>query len=190
MAKNKVVYGFSNLHVGTWSYNEEGAAVLGTPYHQIGAVGFSPSQDSDTTNFAADDIDFWSYISEGVIEGDLIVANFDDEFRTQFLGWAANTNGGIGPVKNAVKPNIFIAFELKGSSEKRRIIFYGGSTGPVNHEFNTVDGTPEPATDTLPVSFVGDNVTGKLYDIFKPGDTGYDTLFTAPTAPVLATAGE
>ena len=93
MAKNKVVYGFSNLHVGTWSYNEEGAAVLGTPYHQIGAVGFSPSQDSDTTNFAADDIDFWSYISEGVIEGDLIVANFDDEFRTQFLGWAANTNG-------------------------------------------------------------------------------------------------
>ena len=102
-----------------------------------------------------------------VIEGDLIVANFDDEFRTQFLGWAANTNGGIGPVKNAVKPNIYIAFELKGSSEKRRIIFYGGSTGPVNREFNTVDGTPEPATDTLPVSFVGDNVTGKLYDIYR-----------------------
>lgn len=186
MAKNKVVYGFSNLHVGEWNVADDGTVTMTAPYHQIGAIGFSPEQDSETTNFAADDIDFWSYISEGAFKGDLIVANFDDEFRTRFLGWAANTNGGIGPVKGAVKPSVYVAFELKGDKEKRRLVFYGGTFGPVKREYNTIDGTPEPATDTLPTSFTGDNNTGKMYDVFKPGDDGYDTLFTAPTAPVLA----
>ena len=185
MVKNRGVYGFKNLHVGTYTVGDGGTVTLGTPYRQAGAVGFSPDQDSDTNNAYADDTVWWSNISEGAISGDLIVMNYDDEFKTQFAGWAANTNGGIGPVKGANKPNIYAAFEVTGSSENRRVIFYNGTTGPIKREYGTVEEAPEPATESMPVNFIGDNATGKYYDVFKPGDDGYDTLFTAPTAPVL-----
>ena len=39
---NKVLFGFSDLYVGTYTVAEDGTVTLGTPYHQAGAVGFSP----------------------------------------------------------------------------------------------------------------------------------------------------
>ena len=41
------------------------------------------------------------------------------------------------------------------------------------------------ATETLAVTCTGDNATGVTMAVFKPADTGYATLFTAPTAPAI-----
>lgn len=184
---NKVEFGISNLHVGTYTEGQDGTATLGTPYHQKGAVSFTPDASSDRNVFSADDIAYWSSYSEEVIEGDLTVALFDDSFKTQFLGYATLTNGGLANVKNATKPNIYVAFEVKGDTEKRRVIFYNCTAGAITREYNTLeDGTKEPATESLPITCVGDNKTGVIKAVFKPGDAGYDSLFTAPTAPALA----
>ena len=52
---NKVEFGISNLHVGTYTDNN-GTVTLGTPYAQKGAVSFSPEEQSEATNFYADNI--------------------------------------------------------------------------------------------------------------------------------------
>ena len=57
---NKVEFGISNLHVGTYTDDGEGNVTLGTPYHQKGAVSFSPEEQSESTNFYADNIAYWS----------------------------------------------------------------------------------------------------------------------------------
>ena len=187
---NKVEFGISQLHVGTYTVDDQGNVTLGTPYHQKGAVSFSPEEQSELTNFYADNIVYWSGYSGGSFEGDLEVAMFDDAFKTQFLGYKALTNGGLANVKNPTKPSVYIAFQVEGDDESRRVILYNCSLGGITREYNTIEENKEPATETLGVTCTGDNTTGVTMAVLKPGDAGYDTLFTAPTAPVLADESE
>ena len=183
---NKVEFGISQLHVGTYTVDDQGVVTLGTPYHQAGAVSFSPKTQSEQNIFYADNIAYWSGYSGGSIEGDLEVAMFDDEFKTQFLGYRTLTNGGLANVKNAVKPDVYVAFQVEGDAESRRVILYNCSLGAINREYNTIEESKEPTTETLGVTCIGDNATGVTMAVLKPADTGYATLFTAPTAPAIA----
>lgn len=186
MATNKVEFGISNLHVGTYTVAPDNTVTMGTPYHQPGAVSFSPEEQSENNTFYADDIAYWSGYSGGTIEGDLEVALFDDAFKTQFLGYVTLTNGGIASVKNPTKPNVYIAFEVQGDAEKRRVILYNCSLGVIGREYSTIEESKEPATETLGVTCVGDNATGVTKAVLKPGDSGYSDLFTTPAAPAIA----
>lgn len=186
---NKVEFGISQLHVGTYTVSGD-SVTLGTPYHQKGAVSFSPEEQSESNNFYADNIAYWSGYSGGSIEGDLEVAMYDDAFKTQFLGYKALTSGGLANVKNPTKPNVYIAFQVEGDAESRRVILYNCSLGAITREYNTIEESKEPATETLAVTCTGDNATGVTMATFKPGDAGYDTLFSAPTAPVIASDTE
>ena len=190
MANNKVLFGISQLHVGTYTETTttQGTTItLGTPYHQAGAVSFSPEEQSEQTNFYADNIAYWSEYTGGTIEGDLVCAMFDDAFKTQFLGYKTLTNGGLARVKNPTKPKVYIAFQVEGDAEARRVILYNCSLGAISREYSTIEENKEPQTASLPVTATGDNTTGVTMAVLKPGDSGYDTLFTAPAAPVIAT---
>lgn len=181
----KVQFGISQLHVGTYTDNN-GTVTLGTPYHQKGAVAFNPEVESQNNDFYADNIVYWSGYSGGKIEGDLEVAMFDDEFKTQFLGYVTLTNGGLANVKNPTKPNVYIAFQTETDGTPLRVIFYNCSLGNIARSYETIGENKEPKTATLPVTCVGDNTTGVTMAVLKEGDTGYATLFTAPAAPSIA----
>lgn len=183
---NKVEFGISNLHVGTYTVGENGAVTLGTPYHQKGAISFSPEQESNENTAYADNIVYWSEYTDGPFTGDLVTMLFDDDFLTQFMGYRRLSNGGLANVKNAVKPNVYIAFDIEGDAEKRRAIFYNCSLGAINRSYESIEDEKEPANETLPISCVGDNATGVTKATFKPTDAGYDTLYTAPAAPAFA----
>ena len=187
MAKNKVEFGISNLHIGTYTVGDGGTVTLGTPYHQPGAVSFSPEQDSNENVAYADDMAYWSEYTDGPFSGDLVVMLYDDEFKEQFMGYKRLTNGGLANVKNAQKPNVYLAFDIKGDKEGRRAIFYNCSLGAINRSYETIEEEKTPANETLPITCIGDNATGVTKATLKPGDAGYDTLYTAPTAPEIAT---
>ena len=182
---NKVEFGISELHVGTYTDNN-GTVTLGTPYHQKGAVSFAPEEQSENNTFYADNTAYWSGFSDGTFEGDLEVAMFDDAFKKQFMGYKELANGGLAKVKGAIKPNVYIAFQVEGDAEHRRIIMYNCALGGITREYNTIEETKEPTTETIPVTATGDNSTGVSMASFKEDDAGYATLFTSPTAPVLA----
>lgn len=183
---NKVEFGISNLHIGTYTVGENNAVTLGTPYHQKGAISFSPEQESNENTAYADNIAYWSEYTDGPFTGDLVTMLYDDEFLTQFMGYRRLSNGGLAHVKNAVKPNVYIAFDIEGDAEKRRAIFYNCSLGAINRSYETIEDEKEPANETLPISCVGDNATGVTKATFRPNDAGYNTLYTAPTAPAFA----
>ena len=150
---NKVEFGISQLHVGTYTV-EQGTVTLGTPYHQAGAVSFSPEENSEQNTFYADNIAYWSGYSGGTIEGDLEVAMFDDEFKTQFLGYKALTDGGLANVKNATKPNVYVAFQVEGDAESRRVILYNCSLGAI---CNSVHSSNRSADCTLTLNGANHN---------------------------------
>ena len=180
---NKVEFGISNLYVGTYSVGTSGTVTMGTPYHQAGAVSFSPEEQSESNTFYADNVVYWSQYTGGTFEGDLEVAKFDDSFKTQFLGYVSKADGGIGLVKNATKPNVYIAFQVEGDAESRRIIMYNCSLGGITREYATEEETIEPATETIAVTVAGDNKSGVSMVAYGQSATGYSTLFTNPPAP-------
>ena len=181
---NKVEFGISNLYVGTYSVvATTGAVTMGTPYHQAGAVSFSPEEQSENNKFYADNVVYYSGYTGGTFEGDLEVAKFDDTFKTQFLGYITKGDGGLGLVKNATKPNVYIAFQVEGDAQSRRIIMYNCSLGGITREYSTEEESIEPATETIAVTVAGDNKTGISMVSYNQGVTGYSTLFTNPPAP-------
>lgn len=182
---NKVYFGFSDLYIGTYTVSASGTVTMGSPYHQAGAVGFSPEEQSDSSTFYADNGPYYTAYSGGSYEGELTVAKFDDEFLTTFMGYVELDDGGIAQVKNATKPNVYIAFELQGDQQARRVIFYNGSLGAITREYATIEDAVEVATEALSLTITGDNATGITKVTYNPGDSGYSTLFTNPPAPAL-----
>ena len=181
---NKVEFGISNLYVGTYSVGTTGTVTMGTPYHQAGAISFSPEEQSENSNFYADNVIYWSGYTGGTFEGDLEVAKFDDTFKTQFLGYVQKaSDGGLAVVKNATKPKVYIAFQVEGDSESRRIIMYNCSLGGITREYATEEESIEPATETIAVTVAGDNNTGISMVSYNQATSGYSTLFTNPPAP-------
>ena len=184
---NKVLMGFSDLYIGTYTVADDGTVTMGSPYHQKGAVGFSPEENSDKSDFYADNIAYYTSYSSGKYEGDLTVAKFDDAFKKNFLGYVELDDGGLAQLKTAVKPNVYVAFEVQGDKQARRVIFYNGSLGAITREFATIEDTKEPTTESIATTFVGDNATGITMVTYNKGDSGYESLFTNPPAPALPT---
>ncbi len=182
---NKVEFGISQLHVGTYTVSEQGTATLGAPYHQKGAVSFSPEEQSENTTFYADNVPYWAGYTGGTFEGDLEVAKFDDEFKTQFLGYKETADGGLANVKNTIKPSVYIAFQVEGDAEARRVILFNAALGGIVREYSTIEESKEPVTESLAVTVAGDNASGVSMVSYKPGDAGYATLFTNPTVPAF-----
>lgn len=180
---NKVEFGISNLYVGTYTVATDGTVTMGSPYHQAGAVSFSPDENSDKTDFYADNVIYWSGYSGGTFEGDLEVAKFDDTFKKNFLGYIEKGDGGLAVVKNATRPNVWIAFQVEGDAESRRCIMYNCALGGINREYATIEESKEPATETIAVTVAGDNATGISMVSYNQTATGYSTLFTNPPAP-------
>ena len=184
---NKVLFGIKNLYVGTYTDNN-GSVTMGTPYHQKGAVSMSPSENSEKSDFYADNVVYYTGYTGGTFEGELEVAMFDDSFKKQFLGYVTLTNGGIAIKKNAVKPKVYIAFEVDGDAEQRKVIFYNCEFGAITRNYSTIEETREPQTETVTFTAIGDNTSGVTMATLKPTDSGYNSLFTAPSAPVINTS--
>lgn len=187
---NKVEFGISNLYVGTYTVAADGTVTMGTPLAIPGAVSFTPEENSEKSDFYADNGIYYSGYSGGSFEGDLEVALFPEEFKKQFLGYIELDNGGLATIKNAIKPQAYLMFQIEGDQESGRTIFYNASFGAINREYNTIEESKEPTTETIPVTVVGDNKTGISKVTFVPSDAAYATLFTNPPAPALPTESE
>ena len=182
---NKVLFGFSDLYVGTYTVDDYGVVTMGTPYHQAGAVGFSPEANTDVNHFRADNINYYTVMGSGAYEGDLEVAMFDDAFKKAFMGFIELDDGGLAAVKNPQKVKVWMAFAIQGDEAERRVIFYNGDLGAPSRTYSTTEETVEPVTETCNCSFIGDNETGIVMVTYEKGDAGYADLFTNPPAPAL-----
>ena len=183
--ENKVLFGMKEMYIGTYTENADGTVTMGEPYHQTGAVGFSPEEQGSNYNFYADDGVYYSYYTTGRFEGDLVVARFDREFRTLFMGEIELDDGGLAMIKNAKRPNVYLAFETQGDQGPERLIFYNGSLGGITREYATIEEEVEVQTEKMPLTFTGDNTTGMTKVVYMEGDEGFETLFTNPPAPKL-----
>ncbi|MFA6816538.1 MAG: major tail protein [Lentisphaeria bacterium] len=188
MDKNKVEFGISNLYVGTYTVGTDGTVTLGDPYHQRGAKSLKLEPEGDNNDYYADNIRYWSGFSDNGFSGAIEVARFDDDYKKNFLGYAATATGGIASITGAAKPNVYVMFQAEGDGEARRVIIYNVAQGGINREYNTNEDKKEPTTESVDIVCLGDSTTGITVVNYKPTDVGYTNLFTEPPVPELEVA--
>lgn len=185
MAKNKVMFGVSNLYFGTYTVNDQGSVVLGAPMHVPGTVNISLEAESEENSFYADNVKYWSGYSDNGYTGEVENALFDDEFKIAFMNYIRLDDGGIAQIKGQQNKAVYMMFQADGDVENRRMILYNISLGQITREHATTEDSTEPQTATLPFSVSGDNTTGITRVSYAPTDAVYNTMFTTPPVPAL-----
>ena len=185
MADNKVVFGISNLHFGTYTVNDQGEVTLGPPYHLPGTVNMSLDAESEQNVFHADNVAYWTGYSDNGYTGTLENALFTDDFKTQFMNFIELDDGGIAQIKGMQSKPVYIMFQSEGDQESRRGILYNVSLGQINREYATTEDAIEPQTATLDFTVSGDNGTGIVQVGYPRSSETYDTMFTTPPVPTL-----
>lgn len=187
MAENKVQFGVSNLHFGTYEVSDEGVVTLGEPFHLPGTVNISLDAESEENTFWADNVKYWTGYSDNGYTGEIENALFTDAFKTKFMNYLELDDGGIAQIKGKQNKVVYMMFQSEGDKEARRGILYNISLGQISREYATTEDSIEPQTATLPFTVSGDNGTGIIRTAYKPENATYDTLFTNPPVPVLPT---
>lgn len=188
MADNKVVFGISNLHFGTYNVSDQGEVTLGAPYHLPGTTNMSLDAESEQSVFHADNVAYWTGYSDNGYSGTLENALFTDDFKTQFMNFIELDDGGIAQIKGMQSKKVYIMFQSEGDQEARRGILYNVSLGAITREYATAEDTIEPQTATLDFTVSGDNGTGIVQVGYPKSSEIYDTMFTTPPVPALPEA--
>lgn len=187
MAKqNKVEFGLSQVHMGTYDYDPETKKVtLGTPVAIPGAVTMSYEVKSDSEPFYADNVQYYNAYGAEERSGEMEMALIPDNIRTEFLGYKKTKDGGLGRPTGAINKTVYIAFQAEGDAASSRVVFYNVSLGAISREYATKEDKTKPVTEKLPFTVTGDVPTGIGQLVYRPDETGYNTVFTAPTAPAI-----
>ena len=145
---NKVKFGLTNVHYAKATINADGTATYGTIHRLPGAVSLSLEQQGETTPFRADNIDYWTSVSNNGYEGDLELALIPDSFKTDVL--CETTSGGVFIEKANVTPKEFaLLFEFQGDEKASRHALFRCSCSRPDVAGATKEASIEPQTETL-----------------------------------------
>lgn len=146
---NKVKYGLKNVFAAKLTESASGAISFGTPRKIAGAVNMSLPPAGETTPFFADDIEYFTSITNNGYEGTLEVALVPDWFRTDILNETVDVNDV--QVENAsVQPERFaLLFEFSGDANRTRHVLYNCKAARPNVESATKTNTTEVKTEVL-----------------------------------------
>ena len=121
---NKVRYGLKNVYVAPLTETDAGIISFGTPRHVPGAVNLSLPPVGETTPFYADDIEYFTSMTNNGYEGNIEFALVPDWFKEKYLGEIVDENF-VYTERAGVQPSRFaMMFEFDGDKRKVRHVLY------------------------------------------------------------------
>lgn len=150
----KVKFGIKNVYYSV--YTEGTGSEAGTyaaPVKLPGAVSLSLENDGDTSNFYADNVNYFTTSSSSGGSGSLETALADKAFRKAVLGEIEDSHGMLVEVANAVRPSFALLFEVATDEDPIRFVLYNCTANTPNLEANTTTDTTEPDTDTIEFAY-------------------------------------
>lgn len=148
---NKVKYGLKNVHVAPLTETDAGIVSFGTPRRIPGTVNLSLPPVGETTPFYADDIEYFTSITNNGYEGNIEFALVPDWFKAEYLGETVDENF-VQIEHSDVQPSPFaLMFEFDGDKRKTRHVLYNCKASRPNLEGETKTNNTTPKTETLPV---------------------------------------
>ena len=179
MMANKVKYGLSKCYYAVFSND-----TYGTPVALPGAVSLSLDQEGETNKFRADNIDYYTSISNNGYSGDLELALIPDSFLKDVLGELVDEASGLQYEVATAKPSAFaLLFQFEGDDKAVRHILYNCKATRPSLASNTTDSTIEPVTETISITATARETDNIVKAKCKEGDTAYNGFFSAVVVP-------
>jgi phi13 family phage major tail protein len=190
MADNKVVFGLRNAHYSIITEGEAGAITYAPPVSLKGAVEIALEPRGETTDFYADDILYYTTVSNQGYETTLTVANIPPEFRTDVLGETLEGADAVLTETTTTKSKkIAFMFEFDGDVKAvRHCLYYCTVTRPSLTSATKTEAS-EPQTQELTLisaprpedGVVKRSTTGTTPDVVY--NAWYDAVYV-PTPPI------
>ena len=149
---NKIKYGIKNATIFPATIAANGSATYGTAISVPGSVSLSLDQQGETNIFWADNIAYYTGVSNNGYEGDWEVAKLPDAVLTEILGFVDDTNGVLIEDANAPVKHFAFAFQFEGDAHARRHILYNCTMNRPSVASATKEEGLEPQTETVTIT--------------------------------------
>jgi phi13 family phage major tail protein len=125
MPENKVVFGLKNAHYSVITENEDGTFTYAPPVALMGSTELALDPKGGTNDFYADDVLYYTTISNQGYEATLSIANITREFRIDVLAETLDATDSTLTENSNNKPNkIAFMFEFDGDVKATRHVLY------------------------------------------------------------------
>lgn len=188
---NKVKFGLSNCFYAVATIAEDGSATYGMPVRWAGAVSLSLDQEGDTTQFRADNIDYWVGNANNGYSGDFETALIPDSAYLDIFEYFMDNNGNLVEDAGATGKPFALLFQFEGDEHATRHVLYNVNAARPSVAGSTTEATITPETETVSLTASSVYVPALEKNVVKArankGDANYDTFFDAVTLPAAAT---
>lgn len=147
---NKVQYGLKNVHYATVTVGTN-SVTYGAPVAWPGAVSLSLSSEGETNIFFADNISYFTAISNNGYSGDFESALIPDSFKTDIMGETVGTGAktGIYYEHADAQPKAFaLLFQFEGDANATKYVLYNCKMSRPDIESSTTEEGIEVQTVT------------------------------------------
>lgn len=184
----KIKYGLRNVHYAIATIASDGTATYGTPVPVPGAVNLNADAQGSMDPFYADDIVYYTGISNQGYEGDLEMALLPDAFRKAVLGELEDSNGVLLEDMDASVVHFALLFEFANDDRKTRHVLYNCTATRPSVSGSTKNESIEPQTETVTIKATSIYVAALTKDLVKASvpstvATQYNGWFTAVYQP-------
>ena len=182
MAK-RVKFNIKNVHYAKLTIGDNNAVSYGTPVAIPGAVNLSLDPEGDNSIFWADGERYYESYANNGFSGNLEVAELVDSFKQDILGYVKDATTGKLTEFSDVEPERFaLLFQMDGSPEKTRFVFYNVLPSRENVEAETTTETKEPKTESINIS-AASLPNGAVRSVVHESDAAYANWFESVTVP-------
>lgn len=169
MAENKIKYGLKSVYYAVATIAADGSATYGAPVAIPGAVNLSLEPQGDNTPFYADDIVYWTGVSNLGYEGDLEIAHVPDSFKKDVLGYIESEKNVLIENANAPAVHFALLFQFAGDQKSTKHVMYNCVARRPSTTGATKTESIEPQTETL-------TITATTIFVSTLGDDGMDIV--------------
>jgi phi13 family phage major tail protein len=145
MAENKITFGLSQLHVAFMT-STEGPPVWGTPIPVPGAVSLGQTAEGSLDEFYADDILYYTSVSNNGYSLAAVVANWPAAVQEKMFGFTKDPSGMLVEYSDVLPQPFALMAETQGSTTPIRIIYYNCKSERPSTDYETKSATITPKT--------------------------------------------
>lgn len=188
MAENKVIFGLRNAHYSVITEGEDGAQTYAPPVNLAGAVEISLDPKGDQADFYADDVLYYTSISNQGYDTTLTIANISREFRIDVLGEVMEGADNVLTENSNAKPRkIAFMFEFDGDQKAVRHVLYNCTVSRTGLSSATKTETAEPQTQELTLVAAPRPIDGvvKRSTTSETPDAVYNAWYDAVYTPAV-----
>ena len=149
---NKIKYGLKNVHYAVATIAADGSATYGAPAPFPGAVSLSMEPQGETTPFYADNVVYWTGVSNNGYQGDLEMARVIDDFKKDILGYVTDAKGVLLEDANAQAVHFALLFQFEGDVKATRHVLYNCTATRPGASGNTKAENADPQTESVSIT--------------------------------------